>query len=142
MTYRRSKNKGRYKSLLERDFASHLAKRKLPADYEAKTFQYVRPSHYTPDWKIHDKLYLETKGEFASSQRANLVAFKAQHPDVEIILVFAEASNKLHKRAKMTYAEWADKNGFRYHDLQAVYNKKKKGYDIKNPIRKEYWPHE
>ena len=140
MAYQRSKkNKGIYKSLLERDFASHIAKQKLQAEYEADTFQYVRPSHYTPDWKIGKKRYLETKGEFAPSQRANLLAFLEQHPDIEVVMVFANAQNKLHKRAKMTYAEWCDKNDIRFHDLKAVYSKKKKGYDIGNPIEKEFW---
>jgi hypothetical protein len=134
---RRSKNKGKYKSLLERDFAAHLKKQEIPAEYEPDKFSYVRPSHYTPDWKVGEKLYLETKGEFAPSQRANLLAFKAQNPDIEIIMVFANAQNLLHKRAKMTYAQWCDKNEIRYHDLRAEYNKKKKEYVIRNPIKRE-----
>ena len=134
MSYRRSENRFQYKSLLEKDVADHMDSRKIKYKYEADTFHYVRPSHYTPDWKIGPKLYLETKGEFAPSQRANMLAFKEQYPDIEIIMVFAQASNKLNKKAKMTYAEWCDKNGIKYHDLNAVYDKKKKGYIINNPI--------
>lgn len=136
---KRSIRTRKYKSKLERDFAEHIKNRKLVAHYEVDTFKYERPSHYTPDWKIREGLYLETKGEFAPAQRANMVAFKAQHPGIEIVMVFADADNLLHKKAKMTYAQWADKNGIRYHDLKAVYNKKKKGYDIRNPIPKELW---
>lgn len=138
MGYRRSKNKGKYKSLLEKDVAAHLESRRIKFQYEADTFQYVRPSHYTPDWKIGPQIYLETKGEFAPSQRANLLAFKEQYPDVEIVMVFAQANNKLNKKAKMTYAQWCDKNGIRYHDLNAVYDKNKKGYTINNPIPRNF----
>ena len=134
MSYRRSENRFQYKSLLEKDVADHMDRQKIKYEYEADTFNYVRPSHYTPDWKVAPKRYLETKGEFSPSQRANMLAFKEQHPDIEIIMVFAQASNKLHKQAKMTYAEWCDKHGIPYHDLNAVYDKKKKGYIINNPI--------
>lgn len=135
----RSNKKRTYKSLLERDFAEHIQKRKLDAEYEVDTYTYERPSHYTPDWKIHDKLYLETKGEFAPAQRANMLAFKEQHPDIEIVMVFADSRNLLHKKAKMTYAEWCDKHGLRYHDLRAVYNKKNRYYEIRNPIPESFW---
>lgn len=136
---KRAKPERAYKSKLERDFAKHIESRGLKAGYEQNTFKYERPSHYTPDWKINEGLFLETKGEFAPAQRANMVAFRNQHPNVEIVMVFADAQNLLHKKAKMTYAEWSIKNGFRFHDLQAVYNKKKKGYDIRNPIPKEFF---
>lgn len=136
---KRSTKPRSYKSKLERDFAKHIEGRGLKAEYEQNTFVYERPSHYTPDWRIHDRLFLETKGEFAPAQRANMVAFKKQHPEIEIVMVFADAQNLLHRKAKMTYAGWCEKNGFRYHDLQAVYNKKKKGYDIRNPIPQSLW---
>ena len=123
-----------YKSKLERDFAKALKENKIKAEYEADKFPYVRPSSYTPDWKLKEKLYLETKGEFTAAQRANLLAFREQYPDIQIIMVFACATNKLHKKAKMTYAEWCDKNGIKYHDLQAVYENGQ--YRFKNPIPK------
>lgn len=65
----------KYKSILERDFAKELDRIGVEYEYEADKIPYVRPSNYTPDWKIRKKVYLETKGEFSPSQRNNLLAF-------------------------------------------------------------------
>lgn len=127
--------KKKYKSKLENDFAKALDKAKIKYRYEADVIPYVRPSRYIPDWKISDRVYLETKGEFAPAQRNNLLAFLEQHPDYKIIMVFANAKNKLNSKSKMTYGEWCSKHGIEYHDLQAVYNNKKKSYVFRNPYK-------
>ena len=133
MSRRRKRRK--YKSLLEKCFSKLVSK----CEYEADTFAYVRPSHYTPDWKIGQGSYIETKGEFAPSQRANLLAFREQHPRIKIHLVFSNASNKIHKHSETTYGEWAEKNGFLWHDLKAVYNKDTRDYTFGNPNLPTRW---
>ena len=131
------KNKRKFKSVLEKDFS----KLKLVSNcgYEIDTFAYVRPSHYTPDWKLGHNKYIETKGEFAPSQRANLLAFKEQHPRIKIHLVFSNAGNRIHKRSDTTYGDWCTKNGFLWHDLKAVYDKNIKGYVFGNPNLPPEW---
>lgn len=124
-----------YKSKLERDFALELNRVGIKYKYEEDKIPYVRPSSYTPDWKVGKNKYLETKGEFTPAQRNNLLAFREQHPNIEIVMVFAQAENKLNKKSKMTYAQWCKRHGIKYHNLRAVYTGK--GYVFKNPIPKE-----
>lgn len=124
----------KYKSLLERDFAKLLDKSGIDYQYEADKIPYVRPSNYTPDWKIGKNTYLETKGEFSPSQRNNMLSFLEQHPDIEIIMIFAQADNKLNKKSKMTYAEWCKRHKIKYHNLNAQYDSRTKGYTFQNPL--------
>lgn len=123
-----------YKSLLERDFAVTLTKANIVFEYEADKIPYVRPSSYTPDWKISKNTYLETKGEFSPSQRSNLLSFLEQHPEIEIIMIFAQANNTLNKKSKMTYGEWCKRHKIKFHNLNAQYNNKTKSYVFKNPL--------
>lgn len=115
---KKSKHRNKhYKSRLEANFAAELFKRGLKAEYEATTFTYVRKGHYTPDWKIADNVYVETKGYLSPSNRSNLISFREQHPTVQILLAFQNADNKLNSKSKTTYSEWAEKNGFKWCDL-------------------------
>ena len=117
-TRRRSKKpKGQFKSRLEKNFAAEIFKRGLKAEYEAKTFAYIRKSHYTPDWKIGNNSFIETKGYLSPSNRSNLLSFKEQYPAVTIHIAFQNASNRLNAKSKTTYGEWAEKNGFKWCDL-------------------------
>lgn len=114
----KSKRKGKYKSRLEATFAELCFKHGLGFKYEADKFPYVRPSNYIPDWKIADTVYIETKGYLAPSDRAKMVAFKEQYPKITILMVFANADNKLNSKSKTTYGEWATKHGFDWHDFR------------------------
>lgn len=129
------KRKIRYKSVLERDF--HKSYKQF--EYESDTFPYVRESHYTPDWKIRDKVFIETKGSFSPSQRSNLIYFRRQHPDITLYLVFANGLNKISGSSKTTYNMWAEREGFEYHDLQAVFDKGSRTYKFKNPNIPKHW---
>ncbi len=114
---RKGKKTGKYKSRFEAKIADYFKARKLKVEYEADSFPYTRPSSYTPDWKIGRRLYIESKGYFAPSDRAKLKAFKAQYPEIEILLLFANSGNRLNRKSKMTYGEWAESNGFRWADF-------------------------
>ena len=118
MRHKTSKNKGKYKSLFEKTIAGYFKTRNLKVEYEADKFLYTRPSSYTPDWKITARRYIESKGYFAPSDRRNLIAFRSQHPEIEILLLFANSANKLHRKSKTTYAEWADNHEFRWADFR------------------------
>ena len=110
----KQKRKSTYKSGLEKRFAELLLKHGVKAKYEAKTFEFVKVAHYKPDWELAENLYVETKGYFSPSNRGNLLSFREQHPNVEIILVFEEPYNRLSSKSKTTYAAWATKHGFRW----------------------------
>lgn len=44
------------------------------------------------------------------------MAVKAQNPGIDIRLVFQNARNRLNKKSKTTYGDWATKNGFQFSD--------------------------
>ena len=127
---RRTPSGKHFKSGLEKDFAELLVKHGVSAEYEATRFEFVRVGHYTPDWKVSDKLYIETKGYFSPRNRGDLLSFREQHPDVEIFLVFSKPHNKLTSKSKTTYAAWADKHQFRWSDIHKfplhLFNNKRK----------------
>ena len=114
----RSKHRGKYKSRLELFFATLCEKNGVSFEYEAVRFPFVKPSHYVPDWRIGKNVYIETKGYLAPSDRAKLVAFGEQWPDIRILLLFGNASNKLNSRSKTTYGQWATKAGFEWADIR------------------------
>ena len=114
----RSPRRGKYKSRLELLFATLAFRQGLPFEYEPERFPYVRPSHYIPDWRIAKNVYIETKGYLAPSNRQNLIAFKEQNPKIRILLLFANAENKLNARSKTTYAQWAEKHEFEWFDIR------------------------
>lgn len=115
---RRKKLKGKYKSGLENTFASLATRRNLKFEYEPETFSYIIPSHYTPDFRIGKNRFIETKGYLSPSNRMRLLSFKEQYPEVEILLLFGNEDNKLSSKSKSTYRQWAEKHGFRCHDIR------------------------
>jgi len=123
----------KYKSLLERDFAlKWLKPRKIKAEYEAERFSYVKSHFYVPDWKIKENGFMETKAKFTSSDRSKTLSVLKVCPDIKIIMVFANAYNKLSKKSKTTYADWCDQHNIPWLHLGARYVKGKYFFD-KNP---------
>ena len=106
-----------HRSGLEDAFRDLCDKEGLKVEYEANSLAFVTPPQkrrYTPDWKISDKCYIETKGVFKAQDRKKAVYIKEQHPDVRILYVFQRAGNTLSKVSKTTYGEWCDKNGIEW----------------------------
>ena len=122
----RKKPKGKYKSQLEIKFAQMMEEKGLPFQYEAESFSYVRTAKYWPDWKIRDKVFIETKGYLKTADRSKLVSFKEQWPNITLFLVFGNAQNRIRYGSKTTYAMWAEKHGFEW-------------ADIRKGIPKEWW---
>lgn len=123
-----------FKSLLERDFSKALKAQGIKYKYEAHKIPYVRPSTYTPDWEIKKDVFLETKGEFTAAQRNNLLAFLEQYPKIKIIMVFAQANNKLNRKSKMTYGEWCQRHNIEFFNLNAQYDSRTKSYIFPIPL--------
>lgn len=67
---------------------------------------------YVPDFVLPNGIHVETKGQLDPDDRRKMIAVKAAHPHIEIRFVFQRARNPLRKGAKMTYAEWAEREGF------------------------------
>jgi predicted nuclease of restriction endonuclease-like RecB superfamily len=117
----------KFKSGLERVFSEKAKRVLLPFSYEPDRFKYVITSHYTPDFKIRNDVYIETKGYFSGANRARLLSFKEQYPHITIYLLFQRPENFIdNKTRKTTYGQWATKHGFEW-------------AGIERPLPKQWW---
>lgn len=118
---RRRKEDSTYKSSLESKVSLILPK---PIQYETEKLGYIVEHWYTPDFKINENTYIEVKGYFTASDRKKHLYIKEQHPDVTIYFLFGKSQNKLNKKSNTTYADWCNKYGFEYSDLDKGIPKK------------------
>ena len=106
-----------YRSGFEFKTAQLLKEKKIPFEYEAKKIRYIVPSaerEYTPDFFLQNGIIIETKGRFTIEDRKKHILIKRQHPELDIRLVFQNAQGKIRKGSKTTYADWSNKNGFKW----------------------------
>ena len=114
-----------YRSGLEHQVAKELDKLGVPYGYESEVIKYIKPvsTHkYTPDFiltkKDGSKLYIETKGRFTSADRVKHRLIKEQYPELDLRFVFSRSKQKLSKTSKTSYAQWADRYGFKWADKE------------------------
>jgi hypothetical protein len=87
-------------------------------EYETEKLEYTETKQYLPDLIVRGRdgnirFYIEGKGYFPYDERAKMVAVKAQHPDLDIRIVFyRDTPSSLGKGNKMKPTEWATKYGF------------------------------
>lgn len=110
-----------FKGKLEPKVFKRLTQLKIKnIQYEVDTFKYNVPKNYTPDFKYtyRNKVkYLEVKGYLRYEDKKKLELIKTQYPDLDLKLVF-QKDNKITKRHKMRYSDWAKKWGFKYWVLE------------------------
>lgn len=103
------------RSGLEKKVVQCLTERKVKFEYETKRLKYTVPEkyrEYIPDFYIEDQdLYIEAKGIFDREAREKMGYIKAQHPELNIKLLF-QRDNKIAKNSKTRYSDWARKNGY------------------------------
>ena len=107
-----------YKSKFEAQVAKVLPKK---VKYEADVIHFVQPEKkrkYIPDWKIRDKVYIETKGKLDLEARQKHIWIKEQRPDITVYFLFMNAFNRIRKGSKTTYADWCEANGFEWADFK------------------------
>lgn len=103
----------KYRSRAEGNFGKTLDQQGIPFEYETGRIKYTVTRTYVPDFYLVDYgFYVEYKGYFTSSDRRKHVLIKEQNPSYDIRFIFQNANNKLNKKSKTTYGEWADKHGF------------------------------
>jgi hypothetical protein len=108
-----------YRSGLEEAVADQLKQAGIEAAYEEEKIHYVTPAtphKYTPDFRLPNGIYIETKGKFETADRKKHLLVKAQNPDLDIRFVFSRSKSTISKTSKTTYAMWCEKNGFLYSD--------------------------
>ena len=107
-----------FRSPLEKRVAEALDETGAGWEYESARLLYHVERTYTPDFLVDTimgrSFYVEAKGYFTSADRTKLLAVREQNPGIDIRLVFQRANNKLSKRSRTTYAQWADKHDFKW----------------------------
>tara|TARA_R110002111_G_scaffold145643_1_gene212211 strand:- start:17 stop:421 length:405 start_codon:yes stop_codon:yes gene_type:complete len=109
-----------YRSGLEEQTAVHLNEIGVPFKYEEMKIQWLdsKMRTYTPDFELPNGIIIETKGRFVATDRRKHIEIKRQQPLLDIRFVFSNSNAKLYKGAKSTYADWCDKQGFKYADKE------------------------
>lgn len=106
------------RSGLEVQIASHLVASGVQFRYEREIgvleFTQQRPRKYLPDFELPNGIIVEAKGWWKPEDRQKMLAVKHQHPRLDIRMVFSNPLAKLRKGSKTTYAEFCERNGFRW----------------------------
>ena len=108
-----------FKSGLEESVSNQITSRGLSVQYESEEVSYIIPASehtYHPDFKLPNGIRVETKGRFVLADRKKHLLVKQQNPELDIRFVFTNSKNKINKKSKTTYADWCEKNGFKYAD--------------------------
>lgn len=106
-----------FRSGLEEDIDNELKQVGVDGEYEKHKINYTKPETkhtYTPDFKLPNGVFIETKGRFVLADRKKHILIKQQHPELDIRFVFQNAKNKIRKGSKTTYGDWCTKHGFLY----------------------------
>lgn len=106
-----------FRSGLEESLDDSLKAQGIDGQYEQHKISYTKPATnhtYTPDFRLPNGIYIETKGRFVLADRQKHILIKQQNPNLDIRFIFQNAKNKIRKGSKTTYADWCEKNGFLY----------------------------
>lgn len=105
-----------YRSGLEDRLVEFLSGIQKEVRYEKLKIEWedLRYRTYTPDFLLDNGIIIEAKGQFDSEDRHKLKCVRRQHPELDIRFVFSNSRAKLYKGAKSTYADWCDKNKFKW----------------------------
>jgi hypothetical protein len=108
-----------FRSGLEEQLHALLQEKGVDGEYEQHKINYTIPESkhtYTPDFRLPNGIYVETKGRFVTEDRKKHLLIKQQHPHLDIRFVFQNSKNKIRKGSKTTYADWCIKYGFQFAD--------------------------
>lgn len=106
-----------YRSGLEETVDTSLKSAGINGEYEQHKITYTQPAttrKYTPDFRLPNGVFVETKGRFVLADRKKHILIKEQHPELDIRFLFQNANARISKKSKTTYAQWCDKHGFLY----------------------------
>ena len=108
----------KFRSGLEERVAKQLEDLKVKYEYETETIIYTKPEEkgrYTPDFILDNGIYVETKGQFVTSDRKKHKLIKKQFGNkFDIRFVFSNPNARIGKKSKTTYADWCERYGFKY----------------------------
>lgn len=108
-----------YRSGLEERIAEQLDKLGIEYKYEEVKLKYIKPASehvYTPDFVLPNGIIVETKGRFLINDRQKHLLVKKHNPTLDIRFVFSNSKAKISKTSRTSYADWCNKNGFKFAD--------------------------
>lgn len=118
---RKNAIKNGWRSGLEESLAAYLSGKSITFEYEENKLTYAVPQRqatYTPDFYVTTKsgkvIVVESKGRFVTADRQKMLLVKAQHPHLDIRMVFSNPNTKISKQSSTTYGKWCEKHGFKY----------------------------
>jgi len=106
-----------FRSGLEATVAAQIKAAVGSVEYEKEIIHYVKPERqakYHPDFKLPNKIIIETKGRFVTADRQKHLLIQEQHPKLDIRFVFSNPNARISKTSQTTYAMWCDKHGFKF----------------------------
>lgn len=106
-----------FRSGLEEKLAGQIRAAGLRVHFERIKLPYTRPASahkYTPDFILPNGIVLESKGLLTTEDKQKMKLVKAQHPRLDIRMVFQNANARISKLSKTTYARWAESQGFKW----------------------------
>ena len=104
----------KYRSGFEATLANQLKRGGVSFQYETLQLEYTKTATYTPDFILPNGIIIEAKGLWTVEDRTKHLLVKAQHPHLDIRLVFMNAFNKIRKGSNTTYAAWCEKKNIQY----------------------------
>lgn len=117
LTQQQAALKHGWRSGLEKGVAAQLAEAGVPHEYESETLEYVEPERrrkYTPDFiittKSGKKIIVETKGRWVRADRLKMQLVVAQHPGLDLRILFQNPRARISKGSNTTYAAWCEKH--------------------------------
>ena len=90
--------------------------------YEPGSYAYLVPRRYTPDFVMHigtthshdEEAWIEVKGFFRVGDTAKYKAIRKAYPDNRLIMCLQNPNAKVRKGAKLTMAQWCEKEGWEW----------------------------
>lgn len=108
-----------FRSGLEVVLDKQLCDADIPHEYEAVTLEYEQPKEtrrYTPDFILRNGIVIEGKGQWVTADRKKMKLVRAQHPDIDIRMVFSRSATRISKKSQTTYAAFCRSLGIKYAD--------------------------
>ena len=114
---RKYKN-SKFRSTFEEDVSKILK----DFDYEPFTIPYVISRSYRPDF-VHNAsgTLVECKGYFRDGDTKKYTSIRDSLPEgQELVFVLMSPNKKIRKGAKMTMAQWCDKEGILWYNIETL----------------------
>jgi hypothetical protein len=118
MKQKRSRAAAKYRSKFEETIAELLPK----WNYEKVKVPYTVHRTYNVDFAKGD-IYIEAKGFFrpGDTQKYKAIGDALKGTGKELVFLLQSPNKKVRKGAKMTMADWCEKEGFRWFTLESIH---------------------